>query len=112
MRALAAGCLVGFALALTACGSSKDAGKIAVSTIEDDWEGFYVASRDPFPARPELAGLDTIRSIRCDSETTAAGTLRCSLVVGHGAHGARERRVGVLVRFDDQGVLREWSFAG
>jgi hypothetical protein len=112
MRALAAGCLVGVALVLSACGSSKNAGKVAVSTIEDDWEGFFVASSNPFPSRPDLAGMDTIRSIHCGTKTTAAGTLRCSLVVGHGAHGAREKRVGVLVRFDDQGVLRKWSFTG
>ena len=40
MRALAAGCLVGVALVFTGCGTSKDAGKVAKQTIEDDWDGF------------------------------------------------------------------------
>jgi len=62
MRALAAGCLVGVALVFTGCGTSKDAGKVATQTIEDDWEGFFIGSRDPFPARHDLKGLDTIRS--------------------------------------------------
>ena len=61
---------------ITGCGSSKDAGKVAVRTIEDDWEGFFVASSDPFPARPDLKGLDTIRSIHCgDKKQRGAGTL-------------------------------------
>ncbi len=110
MRSLAAGCLVGVALVLGGCGSSKDAGKVAVSTIEDDWEGFYVASSDPFPDRPELAGKDTIRSIRCGERTGADRTLRCTLVVGKGEHGGRAVTVRVVVRFDAQDVLREWTF--
>ena len=69
MRALAAAaCLVGVAIVISGCGVDKNPGKIAVKTIEDDWEGFYVASSDPFPARPDLAGHDTIRSIRCEHE--------------------------------------------
>ncbi len=113
MRALAAGCLVGVALIVTGCGTSKDAGKVAVSTIKDDWEGFYVASHDPFPARHDLAGMDTIRSIRCgDKKGSGAGTLRCTLVVGEGAHGGSAKTVRVLVRFDTQGILRQWKFAG
>ena len=65
MRSLAAGCLVGVALVITGCGTSNNAGKVAVNTIEDDWEGFYIASSDPFPSRPDLKGQDTIRSIHC-----------------------------------------------
>ncbi len=113
MRALAAGCLVAVALVVTGCGTSKDAGKVAVSTIQDDWEGFYVASRDPFPQRHDLAGMDTIRSIRCgDKKGSGAGTLRCTLVVGKGAHGGRAETIRVLVRFDAQGILRQWKFTG
>jgi hypothetical protein len=113
MRVLAAGFLVGVALVVTGCGSSKDAGKVAVSTIQDDWEGFYVASNDPFPQRHDLAGMDTIRSIRCgDKKGNGAGTLRCTLVVGPGPKGGRRTTVRVLVRFDDQGVLRQWKFTG
>jgi hypothetical protein len=113
MRALAAGCLVGVALVVAGCGSSSDAGKVAVKTIEDDWEGFYVASSDPFPSRHDLAGLDTIRSIRCgDKKDSGAGTLRCTLVVGEGAHGGSATTVRVVVRFDAQGTLRQWKFTG
>ena len=113
MRALAAGCLVGVALVITGCGTSKDAGKVAVKTIEDDWEGFYVASRDPFPTRPDLAGQDTIRSIRCgEKKQDGAGRLSCTLVVGHGDSGGRQQTLGVTVTFDEQGVLRKWEFAG
>jgi hypothetical protein len=112
MRAFAAGCLVGIALVITGCGVGQNAGKIAVKTIEDDWEGFFVATSDPFPSRPDLAGKDTIRSIRCDAEKSAAGTLRCTLVVGPGEHGSGAKTVGILVRFDAQGVLRQWKFTG
>jgi hypothetical protein len=112
MRALAAGCLVGVALVFTGCGSSKDAAKVATQTIEDDWEGFYIASSDPFPARHDLKGLDTIRSIRCHDKAANALTLTCTLTVGHGAHGRRATTVHVLVRFDDQGILRQWKFTG
>jgi hypothetical protein len=112
MRALAAGCLVGVALVFTGCGTSKDAGKVATQTIEDDWEGFFIGSRDPFPQRPDLAGMDTIRSIHCDPKKNAAGTLRCTLVVGRSAHGGKAKTVQVLVRFDAQGVLRQWKFTG
>ena len=112
MRSLAAGCLVGVALVVSGCGTSTDAGEVAVRTIEDDWEGFYVVSDDPFPERHDLAGMDTIRSIHCGSRKSAAGTLRCTLVVGRGAHGAGAKTVRVLVRFDEQGVLRQWQFTG
>jgi hypothetical protein len=112
MRALAAGCLVGVALVFTGCGTSKDAGKVATRTIKDDWEGFFIASSDPFPSRPDLRGLDTIRRIRCGGKNAAADTLTCTLVVGHGAHGRRARTVHVLVSFDNQGVLRRWKFTG
>jgi hypothetical protein len=112
MRALAAACLAGVALVITGCGVDKNPGKIAVKTIEDDWDGFYVASNSPFPSRPDLAGQDTIRSIHCGSKKTAAGTLTCTLVVGHGAHGGRSTTAHVLVRFDAQGVLRQWKFTG
>jgi hypothetical protein len=113
MRSLAAGCLVGVALVVTGCGTSKDAGKVAVKTIEDDWEGFYVASSDPFPTRPDLKGQDTIRSIRCgEKKQDGAGTLRCTLVVGHGDTGGKQQTVGLIVRFDEQGILRQWKFAG
>jgi len=113
MRALAAGCLVGVALVISGCGTSKDAGKVAVSTIKDDWEGFYIASSDPFPARHDLKGLDTIRSIRCgDKKGNKAGSLRCTLVVGHGKSGGVAPTLHVLVTFDAQGVLRKWTFTG
>jgi hypothetical protein len=112
MRALAAGCLVGVALVFTGCGTSKDAGKVATQTIEDDWEGFYIASSDPFPARHDLKGLDTIRSIHCGEKTASGQTLTCTLSVAHGAHGGVATTVHVLVRFDDQGVLRQWKFTG
>jgi hypothetical protein len=113
MRSLAAGCLVGVALVITGCGTSDDAGKVAVKTIEDDWEGFYIASSDPFPSRPDLKGQDTIRRIRCgEKKQDGAGTLTCTLVVGHGDKGGAQQSVGVLVRFDEQGVLREWKFTG
>jgi fructoselysine-6-P-deglycase FrlB-like protein len=113
MRALAAGCLVGVALVFTGCGTSTDAGKVAKQTIEDDWEGFYVGSSDPFPARHDLEGLDTIRSIHCgDKKQDGAGTLTCTLVVGHSKHGGTAKTVHVLVRFDSQGVLRQWKFSG
>jgi hypothetical protein len=113
VRALAAAaCLVGVALVITGCGVAKNPGKIAVRTIEDDWEGFYVASSSPFPGRPDLAGLDTIRSIHCGAKKNAAGLLRCTLVVGQGAHGGNGKTVHVIVRFDAQGVLRQWKFAG
>ena len=113
MRAVIAGCLVGLALVVTGCGVSDDAGEVAVKTIEDDWEGFYIASSDPFPSRPDLEGQDTIRSIRCgEKEQEGAGTLRCTLVVGHGEKGGRQQTVRLLVRFDEQGVLRQWKFTG
>jgi hypothetical protein len=97
---------------MTGCGVAKDPGKIAVKTIEDDWEGFYVASRSPFPTRPDLANHDTIRSIHCGAKANAAHMLRCTLVVGHSAHGGEGKAVHVVVRFDAQGVLRQWKFAG
>ena len=112
MRAFAAGCLVGVVLVVTACGVNEDAGKVAVKTIEDDWQGFFVGSRDPFPQRPDLAGMDTIRSIHCDPKKNAAGTLRCTLVVARSARGGTAKTVQVLVRFDAQGVLRQWKFTG
>jgi len=113
MRALAAGCLVGVALLVAGCGSSKDAGKVAVKTIKDDWEGFFVASNDPFPKRHDLAGMDTIRRIRCgDKKQSGAGSLRCTLVVGEGDHGSRVKTVQVVVRFDADGILRQWKFTG
>ena len=113
MRSLAAGCLVGVALVITGCGTSNDAGKVAVNTIEDDWEGFYIASSDPFPSRPDLKGQDTIRSIHCgEKKQEGAGTLRCTLVVGAGPEGGRQTTLVVLVRFDDQGVLCQWKFTG
>jgi hypothetical protein len=112
MRSLAAGCLVGVALVITGCGVSKDAGKVAIKTIEDDWEGFYIASSDPFPTRPDLKDFHTIRSIRCDDKVNAARTLRCTLVVGRGEHGGATKTVRVVVRFDDQDVLRQWKFTG
>ena len=113
MRALAAGCLVGVALVISGCGTSKDAGKVAVSTIKDDWVGFYIASSDPFPTRHDLKGLDTIRSIHCgDKSGHGAGTLRCTLVVGRGASGGKATTLHVLVTFDAQGTLRKWTFTG
>jgi hypothetical protein len=112
MRALAAGCLVGVALVFTGCGTSKDAAKVATQTIEDDWEGFFIASGDPFPARHDLAGMDTIRSIHCGEKSETTRTLTCTMSVGHGAHGGRATTVHVLVRFDEQDVLREWKFTG
>jgi hypothetical protein len=112
MRSLAAGCLVGVALVITGCGVDQDAGKIAIKTIEDDWEGFYIASDDPFPQRPDLAGLNTIRSIHCGDKADVDRTLRCTLVVGHGDHGGGAKTVRVLVRFDAQDVLRQWKFTG
>jgi hypothetical protein len=113
MRALAAAaCLVGVAVVMSGCGVDKDPGKIAVRTIQDDWEGFFVASNDPFPSRPDLAGDDTLRSIHCDAKTTAARTLTCTLVVGHGATGGQAKTLHVLVTFDAQDVLRKWKFTG
>ena len=112
MRALAAGCLVGVALVFTGCGTSKDAGKVATTTIKDDWEGFFIASSDPFPARPDLKGFATIRSIHCGSRKAGTDTLTCALVVGEGVHGSRVKTVRVLVRFDAQGILRQWKFTG
>ena len=113
MRMLAAGCLVGLVLVVSGCGTSKNASKVAVSTIEDDWEGFYIASSDPFPTRPDLKGQDTIREIACgDKKGTGAGTLTCTLVVGHGSKGGTQHTVHVIVRFDDQSVLRQWKFTG
>ena len=112
MRALAAACLAGVAIVMSGCGVNQNPGKIAVKTIEDDWEGFYVSSRSPFPSRPDLAGHDTIRSIHCGTKTNAAGLLRCTLVVGSSAHGGTAKTVRVIVRFDAQGVLRQWKFAG
>jgi hypothetical protein len=112
MRALAAGCLVGVALVFTGCGTSKDAASVAKQTIEDDWEGFYIASGDPFPSRHDLAGMDTIRSIHCGDKKAGAVTLICTLAVGHNAHGGDATTVHVLVRFDEQGVLRQWKFTG
>ncbi|HET6171935.1 MAG TPA: hypothetical protein VFD90_04995 [Gaiellales bacterium] len=113
MRALAAAaCLVGVAVVMSGCGVAKNPGTIAVKTIEDDWQGFYVASNDPFPSRPDLAGKDTLRSIHCGDKTTAAGTLTCTLVAGHGAHGGTAITAHVLVRFDAQDVLRQWKFTG
>jgi hypothetical protein len=105
-------CLVGVALVITGCGVATNPGTIAVKTIEDDWEGFYVSSRSPFPSRPDLAGHDTIRSIHCGTKTNAAGLLRCTLVVGSSARGGTAKTVRVIVRFDAQGVLRQWKFAG
>jgi hypothetical protein len=113
MRALAAAvCLVGVAVVMSGCGVDKDPGKIAVSTIEDDWEGFFVASNDPFPLRPDLAGYDTLRHIECDAKTTPARTLTCTLVVGRGASGGQAKILHVLVTFDAQDVLRKWKFTG
>jgi hypothetical protein len=113
MRALAAAaCLAGVAFVVSGCGVNQDPGKIAVKTIKDDWDGFYVATSDPFPTRHDLAGQDTIRSIHCGAKKSAAGTLTCTLVVGHGAHGGRATTLHVLVTFDAQGVLRKWKFTG
>jgi hypothetical protein len=113
MRTLAAAvCLVGVAVVMSGCGVDKDPGEIAVRTITDDWEGFFVASSDPFPSRPDLAGDDTLRSIHCDSKTTAARTLTCTLVVGPGATGGQAKTLHVLVTFDAQDVLRKWKFTG
>ena len=113
MRALAAAvCLVGVVVVMSGCGVDKDPGQIAVRTIEDDWEGFYVASNDPFPSRPDLAGYDTLRHIVCDPKTTPARTLTCTLVVGGGASGGQAKTLHVLVTFDAQDVLRKWKFTG
>jgi hypothetical protein len=112
MRALAAACLAGVAIVMSGCGVNQNPGKIAVKTIEDDWDGFYVATSDPFPTRPDLAGQDTIRSIRCGAKKSAAGTLTCTLVVGRSRHGGKATTVHVLVTFDASGVLRKWKFTG
>jgi hypothetical protein len=112
MRSLAAACLVGVALVIAGCGVDKDPGQIAVTTIEDDWEGFYVVTSDPFPTRPDLAGKNTIRDIKCDPKTNAAGRLQCTLVVGPGSAGPGAKVVHVAVHFDAQGTLREWKFTG
>jgi hypothetical protein len=113
MRALAAAaCLFGVAIVMSGCGVAQNPGKIAVKTIEDDWDGFYVGTSNPFPSRPDLAGKDTIRSIHCGAKKSAAGTLTCTLVVGHGAHGGTATTAHVLVLFDAQGVLRQWKFTG
>jgi hypothetical protein len=113
MRALAAAaCLVGVAVVMSGCGVDKDPGKIAVRTIEDDWVGFFVATNDPFPSRPDLAGYDTLRHIVCDAKTTPARTLTCTLDVGQGASGGQAKILHVLVTFDEQGVLRKWKFTG
>src|SRR3954447_563144 len=113
MRApAAAACLVGVAIVMSGCGVDKSPGQIAVSTITDDWEGFYVASNDPFPSRPDLAGKDTLREIHCQDKTTPQRTLTCTLVVGNGASGGTAMTEHVLVTFDAQGVLRKWTFTG
>jgi hypothetical protein len=112
MRALAAACLVGVAIVMSGCGVDKGPGTIAVKTIEDDWVGFYIASNDPFPSRPDLAGYDTLRHIVCDPKTTPARTLTCTLVVGRGASGGQAKILHVLVTFDAQDVLRKWKFTG
>jgi hypothetical protein len=113
MRSLAAAaCLAGVGIVLAGCGVQQSAGKIAVKTIKDDWDGFYIASTSPFPSRPDLKGQDTIRAITCGAKENAARTLRCTLVVGHGKHGGRATTLHVIVRFDTQGILRQWKFAG
>jgi len=113
MRALAAvACLLGVAIVITGCGVDKDPGQIAVTTIQDDWEGFYVVTSDPFPTRPDLKGKNTIRHIACDPKTNASGKLDCTLIVGPGDKGPGAKTVHVNVRFDDQGTLREWKFTG
>ena len=76
----------------------KDASKVAVSTIEDDWEGFFIASSNPFPTRPDLKGQDTIRETTCGKQQgTGAGTLRCTLGVGHGSKGRTQHTEHVRV---------------
>ncbi len=89
-------------------------GKVAVNTIEDDWEGFYVASSDPFPSRPDLKGQDTIRSIHCGDKKQRgrghADAARSSS--GPARRAAGRRRSACSCASTTQGVLRQWKFTG
>ena len=94
MRALAAvACLVGVAIVITGCGVDKDPGQIAVTTIEDDWEGFYVVTSDPFPTRPDLEGKNTIRHIALRPEdATPRASCSCTLSSARRARPRARRR--------------------
>ena len=114
MRALAAAaCLVGVAIVMTGCGVDKDPGQIAVTTIEDDWEGFYVVTQRPVPvaARSRGLGHDPAHRLRSEDERRPARSpARSSSAAAPAERPAKT--LHVLVRFDDQDVLREWKFTG
>jgi hypothetical protein len=113
MRSLAAAaCLAGVGVVLAGCGVQESKGQIATKTIRDDWVGFYTASDSPFPSRPDLKGQNTLRHIVCGEHEDAHRMLPCTLVVGHGKSGGRATVLHVIVRFDKQGILRQWKFAG
>ena len=90
------------------CGSSNPPGKTAEKVIDGDWEGAFIASKSPFPSRPDLAGFSTVKSNVCTPRMDARRQVRCSLVV---SDGSSLRHVGVVATFGSNGVLQRWEFA-
>ena len=93
-------------LVATGCGSSKSRSETARVVIEKDWEGAFIASSDPFPHRPQLAGLSHV-DVRCADAAKDAPIVHCTLVA---SAGARRVRIGAEARFDSSGTLRGWTF--
>ena len=92
-------------LVAAGCGSAKSRSETARGVIEKDWEGAFIATNDPFPRHPELAGLSHV-DVRCADAGAEAAIVRCSLVA---SAGSRRVRIGARARFDSSGTLRAWE---
>ncbi len=113
MRALAAGCLVGVALVITGCGTSNDAGQGRGQHDRGRLGGLLRRLQRPVPdaARSQGPGHDPQHPLRRQEERRR-GHAALHARRRAGPTGGRQTTLGVLVRFDDQGVLRQWKFTG
>ena len=93
MRSLAAGCLVGVALVVAGCGTSKNAGEGRGPDDRGRLGGLLHRLQRPVPdaSRPRRDRTRSAASAAARRSRTAPRTLRCTLVVGHGEHGGRQQ---------------------
>jgi hypothetical protein len=96
--------LAAVALAATACGAPGATGKSAAKTVRGDWE-FNHDFAGPYA---DLSAYDTVERIGCTSAPDArTGDIHCRLLVA--APDGRRRRVGVVVHYDEHGILEGWD---